>query len=92
MHRIHVVVHAALQQAVSWGWIDRNPADHADPREVLQEEIEPPEDVDIIRILVEAEALDPRLALYLMVSAETGARRGAMHALRWNYLDLSSGK
>ena len=91
VHRIHVVVHAALQQAVSWGWIDRNPADHADPGEVLQEEIEPPEDVDIIRILVEAEALDPRLALYLLVSAETGARRGAMHALRWNYLDLSSG-
>jgi integrase len=91
VHRIHVVVHAALQQAVAWGWMVRNPADHADPGEILEEEIEPPEDVDIIRILAEAESLDPRLALYLLVSAETGARRGAMHALRWTYLDLSSG-
>jgi integrase len=91
VHRIHVVVHAALQQAVAWGWIARNPADHADPGEILEEEIEPPEDVDIIRILAEAESLDPRLALYLLVSAETGARRGAMHALRWTYFDLSSG-
>jgi integrase len=91
VHRIHVVVHAALQQAVTWGWIVRNPADHADPGEILEEEIEPPDDVDIIRILAEAETQDPRLAVYLLVSAETGARRGAMHALRWTYLDLSAG-
>jgi integrase len=91
VHRIHVVVHAALQQAVTWGWIARNPADHADPGEILQEEIEPPDDVDVVRILAEAEAVDPRLAVYLLVAAETGARRAAIHALRWSYVDLSAG-
>jgi integrase len=85
------VIHAALQQAVVWGWIARNPADHADPGEILEDEIEPPEDVDIIRILAEAEDLDARLAVYLLVAAETGARRGAIHALRWTHLDLKAG-
>jgi integrase len=91
VNRIHVVIHAALQQAVVWGWIARNPADHADPGEILEDEIEPPEDVDIIRILAEAEDLDARLAVYLLVAAETGARRGAIHALRWTHLDLKAG-
>jgi integrase len=91
VHRIHVVVHAALQQAVTWGWIARNPANHADPGAILEEEIEPPDDVDIVRILAGAEAVDPRLAVYLLLAAETGARRAAMHALRWNYMDLSAG-
>ena len=91
VNRIHVVVHAALQQAVVWGWIARNPADHADPGEILEDEIEPPDDVDIIRILAEAEQIDARLAVYLLVAAETGARRGALHALRWTSIDLKSG-
>jgi integrase len=91
VNRIHVVVHSALQQAVVWGWIIRNPADHADPGEILEDEIEPPDDVDIIRILAEAEEIDIRLAMYLLVAAETGARRGALHALRWTYLDLHLG-
>jgi integrase len=88
---IHVVSPCCATAGGRRGWIASNTPDHADPGEILEEEIEPPEDVDIIRILAEAESLDPRLALYLLVSAETGARRGAMHALRWTYLDLSSG-
>jgi integrase len=78
-------------RAVKGGWIARNPADHADPDDVLEEEIEPPEDVDIVRILAEAEAVDPRLAVYLLLAAETGARRAAMHALCWGYVDPSAG-
>jgi integrase len=45
----------------------------------------------MLRILAEAEELDPGLDVYLLVAAETGARRGAMHALRWNCIDLSIG-
>jgi integrase len=89
VHRIHTVVRAALGQAVKWGWIRRNPADHAEPGEILEEEVEPPGDVDVIQLLAEAEQIDTRLAQFLQLAIVTGARRGALCALRWNHLDCT---
>jgi integrase len=83
------VVRSALGQAVKWGWIRRNPADHAEPGEILEEEVEPPADVDVVHLLAEAEELDLRLALFLQLAIVTGARRGALCALRWNHVDLT---
>jgi hypothetical protein len=70
-------------QAVKWGWIRRNPADHAEPGEILEEEVEPPADVDVVHLLAEAEDVDHRLALFLQLAIVTGARRSALCALRW---------
>jgi integrase len=89
VHRIHTVVRSALGQAVKWGWIRRNPADHAEPGEILEEEVEPPADVDVVHLLAEAEQIDTRLALFLQLAIVTGARRGAICALRWNHIDLN---
>jgi len=89
VHRIHTVVRSALGQAVKWGWIHRNPADHAEPGEILEEEVEPPAEVEVIQLLAEAEQVDHRLALFLQLAIVTGARRGALCALRWNHLDLA---
>jgi hypothetical protein len=83
------VVRSALGQAVKWGWIRRYPADHAEPGEILEEEVEPPADVDVVHLPAEAEAVDHRLALFLQLAIVTGARRGALCALRWNHLDLT---
>jgi hypothetical protein len=58
-------VRSALGQAVKWGWIRRNPADHAEPGEILVVEVELPADVDVVHLLAEAEAVDHRLALFL---------------------------
>lgn len=91
VHRIHVVVRAALGQAVKWGWIRHNPAEHAEPGEVLEEEIDPPPVADVMRLLAAAAETDERLAVYLLVAICTGARRGAMCALRWTDLDLAAG-
>jgi integrase len=82
------VVRSALGQAVKWGWIRRNPADHAEPGEILEEEVEPPADVDVVHLLAEAEEVDLRLALFLQLAIVTGARRGALCGLRWNHVDL----
>jgi integrase len=82
-------VRSALGQAVKWGWIRRNPADHAEPDEILEEEVEPPSDIDVIQLLAEAEQIDPRLALFLQLAIVTGGRRGALCALRWSHLDLT---
>jgi integrase len=81
-------VRSALGQAVKWGWIRRNPAEHAEPGKILEEEVEPPADVDVVQLLAEAEQVDARLALFLQLAIVTGARRGALCALRWNHLDL----
>lgn len=91
VNRVHVIVHAALEQAVRWGWIRTNPAEHAEPGEVIEEEVDPPRPVDVIRLLAEAEAVDARFATYLAVAIETGARRGAIHAMRWSDVDLAIG-
>lgn len=91
--RVHVVVHAMLEQARRWGWVRRNYADDAQPGEVHEEEIDPPGEEDVILLLAELDRvvgadgeLDPRLADYVAVSIDTGARRGANHATRWTYI------
>jgi integrase len=40
-------------------------------------------------LLAEAEQIDTRLAQFLQLAIVTGARRGALCALRWNHLDLN---
>lgn len=42
VRRIHVVVHAALEQAVAWEWIVMNPASRASPGRVDPAEIKAP--------------------------------------------------
>jgi integrase len=44
--------------------------------------VEPPADVDVVHLLAEAEEVDLRLALFLQLAIVTGARRGALCALR----------
>jgi hypothetical protein len=51
VHRIHTVVRSALGEAVMWGWIRCNPAEHAEPGEILEKEVEPPADVDVVQLL-----------------------------------------
>lgn len=89
--RIHVVVHSALERGVKWGWIARNPAEHAEPGEAVDEEIDPPTDLAVVHLLETAETRDPDMAAYLLLAADTGARRGAMCAIRWTHLDLVAG-
>lgn len=88
--RIHNIVRSALKQAVAWGWIDSNPAERARPGRIETAEITPPT-TDAVRHLVElARAEDPDLLVFLALSAETGARRGELAALRWSDLDATS--
>ena len=42
VHRVHVVLHRALTQALRWEWIWLNPASHASPPRVQPAEIRPP--------------------------------------------------
>jgi integrase len=89
VNRIHTVVSSALEQAVKWGWRARNPAEHAEPGEIEEKEVDPPDDVNVVRYLAVAQDEDERLGTYLAMSIETGARRGALHALRRNCVEFN---
>lgn len=88
--RIHTIIRSALKQAVDWEWRDDNPAERARPGKTDSAEIHPP-DTDVVRRLVEtARTVDVGLLLFIVLGAETGARRGELAALRWS--DIGPGK
>jgi integrase len=91
VRRTHVIVHAALEQAVAWEWIVVNPASKASPGRVDTPEIKPPTVDEVLALLRAAEKEDLDLAVFLVVAAVTGARRGELCALRWTDVDLEEG-
>lgn len=51
VHRIHVVLHRALAQAVRWEWIWLNPASSASPPRVPPAEVHPPDPAQVADLL-----------------------------------------
>lgn len=86
VHNRFVVLRAALQQAVVWGWITTNPAGLTRAPQVKQ----PPRDVmgadEVIAVIEAATTIDPIAGLVLRVAAVAGARRAELAALRWRDL------
>jgi len=80
VRRIHVVVHAALEQAVAWEWLQFNPGAKASPGRIEQPEIVPAAVPQVLALLDAAERDNPDLAVFLVLAAVTGARRGELCA------------
>ncbi|WP_053057784.1 tyrosine-type recombinase/integrase [Rubrobacter aplysinae] len=87
---IHAVLHRALEQAVKWQLIPRNPADSVDPPKVRQQELQPL-DAEQARKLLEAASGD-RLECLYVVSLTIGLRAGEALGLKWSDIDLEEGK
>ena len=85
--RIHVVVRAALEQAVTWEWLAVNPASKASPGKVDAAEVKPPSVDEVLALFRAAEQVNVDLAVFLVLAAITGARRGELCALRWSDFD-----
>lgn len=86
VHIMHVVLHAALKQAVREGLVPVNAADAVSPPRVERHEIRPPTPEEMAQVL-EAIRGHRLFALYLLDWA-TGLRRGESLALRWQDVDL----
>jgi integrase len=91
VRRVHGIVRAAFEQAVTWGWIDRNPAARA---RLTDLSVRPPDapDVEQVKLLLKtALETDPALFAFMRIGATTGMRKGEVCALRRQDVDLEQG-
>ncbi|MBN2462361.1 MAG: site-specific integrase [Dehalococcoidia bacterium] len=82
----HVTLHDALESAVKWGLLSRNPADAVDPPRCQRSEMHTMNEDDI-HTLLEAAKSTPYYALFYL-ALYTGMRRSELLALRWCDIDL----
>jgi integrase len=90
VRRIHGVARRALTVGMRWGWLASNPAFVAVPPQAIRRPIQPPGSDDVRRLLAEARDAGPDLAVFLLVAATTGARRGEICGLRWHDIDRAA--
>jgi integrase len=87
---MHRVLRRALQQAVQWQLLARNPADAVKPPKVERQQMSVL-DADATAELIEA-ARDTSLFVPILLGVLCGMRRGEITALRWRSVDLDAGQ
>ena len=90
IRQTHAIVRRALDQAVRWGWLDRNPAAMATPPRSTQTQMVAPSVEQLSEILREARASHPQWEAMIAFAAISGMRRGEICALRWS--DFADGR
>lgn len=86
---MHAVLHAALNQAVEWGLIYRNPADVVEipkPKQIEQRALNPEESERFFEV-----AKDDRLHALYVLAVTSGLREGELLGLKWEDIDLEQG-
>ena len=87
---LHRVLREALQQAIRWQMLARNPADAVKPPKVERKQLSVL-DTDATAELIEA-ARETSLFMPIMLGVRCGLRRGEVVALRWRNVDLERGQ
>src|SRR5690606_29229481 len=86
VHGQHRVLHAALEVAVRWGYIARNPADAVEPPPKRKRGGGVWTDEEAARFL--AHVRGHRLYALFALAMSTGLRRGELGGLRWKDVDF----
>jgi len=89
VRNVHVMLHAALANAVNWRYVVENVATHVKPPKVRRRKptVWTPSQLRIFLTFVRR---DRFYSLYLL-AATTGLRRGELCGLRWPAVDLDAG-
>jgi len=82
----HMALHRALQMAVKWGLIIRNPSDAIDPPRYQRTEMHVMNEQNLHDFLEAAKSTPHYTLFYLALF--TGMRRSELLALRWSDVDL----
>jgi integrase len=88
VRKIHIVLHRALEVAVRWRYLPRNPPDDVDPPTASKRDVRPPEPAELTRLVDAAEAAQDRLAALRALAIYTGCRQGELLALGWTDVDM----
>ena len=88
VRQIHAILRAALNQAVKWGWLDKNPVHRATAPKISSSAMSVPSPAELTALIATAEKKDPMLAAAIALAALTGCRRGELCALRWSDVAL----
>jgi len=82
----HMTLHCALQNAVKWGLIHRNPADAVDPPKAKEVEMQTWDESEI-RCFLQATRESAYYPIFYL-ALFTGLRRSELLALRWQDVDF----
>lgn len=86
---LHRVLRTALQQAVKWQILPRNPADAVRPPRPERKEMQALDEDGTAKLLVSAQST--RVWIPVLLAVTTGMRRGEILGLRWSDVDLDNG-
>jgi integrase len=86
----HTVLRRALNDAVRWGQLARNPASAADPPALSRSKARSWTDRELRTFLAHVEG--DRLYARWRLAATTGMRRGELLGLTWRHLDLEAAR
>ena len=81
VRKIHIVLHRALEMAVRWRYLPRNPADDVDPPPATKRDVTPAEPAQLTRLVKAADAAKDRLSALWTLAMYTGCRQGELLAL-----------
>jgi integrase len=85
----HVVLHAALQQAVKEGILSRNPADAVERPRVERKEFQILNEEQVQQFLIACSGSPYEMLFYLALAS--GMRKGELLGLKWTDLDREKG-
>jgi len=88
VHKVHVVLHGSLRQAVRLRLIQRNPSDDLVLPKIRRPEIKALTDMEIGAMLAAADG--SRVAVPLLILVSLGVRRGELLGLQWDDVDLEA--
>jgi integrase len=89
--RINAILSAACNYAITWGWIDRNPAALAHKPKLKKKRARPQSAEQVAALINLAFETDFEFGVFLWLAATTGARRGELCGLLWKHIDLEHG-
>jgi integrase len=90
VRNVHTTLHAALRDAVRWGYLANNPADAANPPRLRSQTMRTWTAAEIATFLDHVR--EDRLFAAWTLLATTGMRRGEVLGLKWVDLDLEAGR